>query len=260
MPLTNNSESKSTVNCQLNKMLLIHQNHETLSQTVAERVAKALQEKPDALICLPSGNTPLRLFEILVNQHEIGEIDFSHCTFALLDEWLGMDGQDEGSCRYWIDAKLLNPLDFKKKQIVAFDAKSDNLQGECERVNQEIEDLGGFDLVVLGVGMNGHLALNEPGTPFDSYAHVSTLAPITAEVGQKYFSKQTPLTAGITLGIRHFLEAKELIVMASGEAKAPVMKQAMEGEVTEDFPASVVQKDEKILVMLDEEAASELVS
>lgn len=241
-------------------MLLIHKNHQALSQAVAERVAKVLQDKPDALICLPSGNTSLRLFEILVNQHEIGEIDFSRCTFALLDEWLGMDGQDEGSCRYWIDKKLLNPLGFTEEQIIAFDAKSDDLKGECERIDKKIEEMGGFDLVVLGVGMNGHLALNEPGTSFDSYAHTTTLDPLTAEVGQKYFSKQTPLTEGITLGIRHFLESKELIVMASGEAKASVMKQALEGEVTEDFPASVVQKDDKILVMLDEEAAGKLTS
>ncbi|GHB72195.1 6-phosphogluconolactonase [Persicitalea jodogahamensis] len=236
-------------------MLLIHKNHETLSQAVAERVAKVVQDKPDAVICLPSGNTPLRLFEILVNQHEIGEIDFSRCTFVLLDEWLDMDGQDEGSCRYWIDKELLNPLGFQPEQIIAFDAKSGDLPGECERVNQKIKELGGFDLVVLGVGMNGHLALNEPGTPFDCYAHVSALDPMTAEVGQKYFTKQTPLTEGITLGLRHFLEARELIVMASGEAKAPVMKRALEGEVSEDFPASLVQKDEKILVMLDEAAA-----
>ena len=241
-------------------MLLIHKNHEALSQAVAERVADVLQDKPDALICLPSGNTPLRLFEILVNQHEIGEIDFSRCTFVLLDEWLGMDDQDEGSCRYWIDQKLLNPLCFKKEQIVAFDAKSDDLEGECKRVNKKIKELGGFDLVVLGVGMNGHLALNEPGTSFDSYAHVSTLDPLTAQVGQKYFTKETPLTTGITLGIRHFLEAQELIVMASGAVKAPVMKRALEGEVLENFPASVVQRDDKILVMLDEEAAGTLIS
>lgn len=241
-------------------MLTIHKNHETLSQAVAERVAKVLQEKPHALICLPSGNTPLRLFDILVNQQEIGEIDFSRCTFALLDEWRGMDGQDEGSCRFWIDEKLLNPLGFKAEQIIAFDAKSDDLNGECERVNREIEELGGLDLVVLGVGMNGHLALNEPGTSFATYAHVSTLAPLTAEVGQKYFTKPTSLSEGITLGLRHFLEAKELIVMASGAAKAPVVKRALEGEVTEDFPASVVQRDDKILVMLDEEAAATLAS
>ncbi len=239
-------------------MLLIYKNHEALSQAVAERVAGVLRDKPDALICLPSGNTPLRLFEILVNQHEIGEIDFSRCTFALLDEWLGMDGQDEGSCRYWIDKTFLDPIGFRAEQIIAFDAKSDDLPAECERINQETAKFGGFDLIVLGVGMNGHLALNEPGASFDSYCHTTTLDPLTSQVGQKYFTKQTPLTEGITLGHRHFLEAELLIVMASGEAKAPVMKRALEGGPSEDFPASLVQKDDKILVMLDEEAASEL--
>lgn len=239
-------------------MLLIHQNHETLSQAVAERVMQVLHDKPDALICLPSGNTPLRLFEILVNQQEIGAVDFSRCTFAMLDEWLGMDGTDEGSCRYWIDKELLNPLAFRPEQIIAFDAKSDDLPAECARVDREIAGRKGFDLVVLGVGMNGHLALNEPGTPFDSYAHVSTLDPLTAQVGQKYFSQQTPLIEGVTLGMRHFREARQLIVMASGAAKAAVMKRALEGGVTEGFPASMVQHDNAILVMLDEEAAAKL--
>lgn len=239
-------------------MLLIHQNHETLSQAVAERVMQTLHDKPDALICLPSGNTPLRLFEILVNQHEIGEIDFSRCTFVLLDEWLGMDGTDEGSCRYWIDKELLNPLGFRPEQIIAFDAKSDDLIAECARVDQCIADFGSFDLVVLGVGMNSHLALNEPGASLDTYSHTTMLDPLTAQVGQKYFSQQTTLTEGITIGLRHFREAKQLIVMASGEAKAAVMKQALEGEITEDFPASLVQRDEAMLVMLDEAAASEL--
>ena len=239
-------------------MLLIHKNHEALSQAVAERVVEVLRDKPDALICLPSGNTPLRLFEILVNLHEIGEVDFSQSTFALLDEWRGMDGQDEGSCRYWIDKELLNPLGFRPEQIIAFDAKSGDLPAECERVNRQIADLGGFDLVVLGVGMNGHLALNEPGASFDAYAHTTVLDPLTAQVGQKYFAKTTPLTEGITLGHRHFLEAGQLIVMASGQAKAPVMKRALEGEVSEDFPASLVQKGKGILVMLDEAAAGDL--
>ncbi len=239
-------------------MLLIHQNHETLSQAVAGRVMQVLHDKPDALICLPSGDTPLRLFEILVKQHEIGEADFSRCTFALLDEWLGMDGTDEGSCRYWIDKELLNPLGFRPEQIIAFDAKNDYLPAECARVDQRIADLGGFDLIVLGVGMNGHLALNEPGASLDTYTHTTILDPLTAQVGQKYFTKQTPLTEGITLGLRHFRETKQLIVMASGEAKALVMKRALEGEVTEDFPASLVQRDDAILVMLDEAAAGTL--
>ncbi len=239
-------------------MLLVFKNHEILSQAVAERVVQVLQEKPDALICLPSGNTPLRLFEILVNQHETGQVDFSRCTFALLDEWLGMDGSDEGSCRYWIDKELLNPLGFRPEQIIAFDAKSTDLPTECTRVDEQVARHGGFDLIVLGVGMNGHLALNEPGASLDAYTHTTVLDPLTAQVGQKYFSQQTPLTGGITLGLRHFSEAKQLIVMASGEAKAPVMKRALEGSIMEAFPASLVQRDDAILIMLDGAAAGTL--
>lgn len=236
-------------------MLQIYTDYEALSLAAAEQVAKLLEEKPDAVLCLPSGSTPLGMFKILAQKSKAGEVDFSKCTFVGLDEWVGLGPDDQGSCRYWIDRDFLHPIGFREDQIVYFDAKSNDLLGECERVNQAIAELGGLDLMVLGVGMNGHLALNEPGASFDSYAHLSTLEPITAEVGQKYFSKATPLTEGITLGLRHAREAKQLIVMACGAAKAPVMQRALEDEVSEDFPASLVQRIEGVIVMLDQAAA-----
>ena len=239
-------------------MTLTYPNYEELSRAAAEKVVQLLHQKPTAVICLPSGSTPLGMFKILADQSKAGEVDFSQCTFVGLDEWVGMGPEDEGSCRYWIDRDFLNPIGFRADQIVYFDAKSDDLQGQCDLVNQKVAALGGLDLMVLGVGMNGHLALNEPGTSFDTYAHLSVLDPITAEVGQKYFTKATPLTHGITLGLRHAREAKQLIVMVSGKNKAGVVKRALEGEVSEDFPVSLVQTNEQIIVMLDEDAASEL--
>lgn len=236
-------------------MVQIYKNYEALSLAAAGLVANLLDEKPDAVLCLPSGSTPLGMFKILAEKSRAGEVDFSKCTFVGLDEWVGMGPEDEGSCRFWIDRDFLHPIGFRDEQIIYFDAKSTDLPGECERVNESIARLGGLDLMVLGVGLNGHLALNEPGTSFDSYAHLSILDPMTAEVGQKYFSKATPLTEGITLGLRHAREARQLIVMASGAAKAPVMQRALEGEVSEDFPASMVQRVEGAVVMLDEAAA-----
>lgn len=236
-------------------MVQTYKNYEALSFAAADLAANLLREKPDAVLCLPSGSTPLGMFKILAEKSKAGEVDFSKCTFVGLDEWVGMGPEDEGSCRFWIDRDFLHPIGFRDEQIIYFDAKSADLPGECERVNESIAKLGGLDLMVLGVGLNGHLALNEPGTSFDSYAHVSVLDPMTAEVGQKYFSKATVLTEGITLGLRHAREAKQLIVMASGEAKAPVMQRALEGEVSEDFPVSLVQRIKGALVMLDEAAA-----
>lgn len=239
-------------------MLQTYKNYEALSQAAAEQVEKLLAEKPDAVLCLPSGSTPLGMFKILAEKSKAGEVDFTKCTFVGLDEWVGMGPDDQGSCRYWIDRSFLEPIGFRDDQIIYFDAKSNDLPSECERINQAIAELSGLDLMVLGVGMNGHLALNEPGTSFDSYAHVSTLDRITAIVGQKYFLEETPLTQGITLGLRHAREARQLIVMASGRFKADVMRRALEGEVSEDFPASLVQRVEGVVVMLDKAAAGTL--
>ena len=250
----------STFNFQfsIKQVLQIYKDYQALSLAAAEQVEMLLTEKPDAVICLPSGSTPLGMFRILAEKSKAGEVDFTKCTFVGLDEWVGMGPGDQGSCRYWIDRDFLHPIGFRDDQIVYFDAKNDDLQGECDRVNRKVADLGGLDLMVLGVGMNGHLALNEPGTSFDSYAHLSVLDPITAIVGQKYFIEETPLTEGITLGLRHAREAKQLIVMASGRFKADVMKRALEGEVSEDFPASLVQRVEGALVMLDKAAAGKI--
>ncbi|TDB68030.1 6-phosphogluconolactonase [Arundinibacter roseus] len=239
-------------------MVQIYPTYDELSLAAAGQVAQLLHQKPEAVLCLPSGSTPQGMFKILADWSKAGTVDFSRCTFVGLDEWVGLGPDDEGSCRYWLDRDFLHPVGFRAEQIIYFDAKSADLQGQCNWVNQKIAELGGLDLMVLGVGMNGHLALNEPGTSFGCYAHLSELAPITVEVGQKYFAKQTPLTRGITLGLRHAREAKKLLILASGAAKAEVMRQALTGPVTEEFPVSLVQTDEQILVMLDADAASEL--
>ncbi|HEV7350754.1 glucosamine-6-phosphate deaminase [Telluribacter sp.] len=229
-----------------------------LSRAAADVVVSTLEAKPEAVICLPSGSTPLGMFRELVLRHEQGLVNFTRCTFVGLDEWIGMGPEEEGSCRQVMDQDLLHPIGFRAEQILFFNAKADDLPADCERINQALQQLGGLDLIVLGIGMNGHLALNEPGTPFDTYAHISELEPITKEVGQKYFKTPTILTGGVTIGLRHMREARQLVLLASGEAKAPAIARALRGEVTESFPASLVQEHPDALVLLDSEAASDL--
>jgi glucosamine-6-phosphate deaminase len=237
--------------------MIIHTfpNYETLSEATAHLIIDVLKQKPEALICIASGDTPLGVCKFLA--HSDKNL-FNKCTFVGLDEWVGMDENDEGSCKYGIYQNLLIPLNIPSERIKYFDAKAEDLESECLKINDFIASKGGLDVMLVGVGMNGHIALNEPSTSFNIYAHVSDLEEITKSVGQKYFTKDTILTQGITLGLAHLQDAKLPILIANGNRKADVINTALNGDITEQFPVSILQKLEHSLVMLDQEAASKL--
>jgi glucosamine-6-phosphate isomerase len=239
--------------------LQVFSDYEAMSKHTAEVIIEIVNQKPDAYVCVASGDTPLGTCKALVQAHTEGRVDFSKATFVGLDEWVGMDQNDEGSCKYFVYKNLFEPLGLSDNQILYFDAKATDLEAECLRVNQQIAAHGGLDTMVVGMGMNGHIALNEPGTSFDSYAHVSDLDPITVSVGQKYFSKETPLTQGITLGLRHLSEAGKAILIVNGGRKASILRKALLEPVTEQVPASIFQAIPDSYGFVDQEAASEIV-
>ena len=232
-----------------------YSNYEELSAATASIIIEVLKRKPESIICIASGDTPLGVCKFLAKSDSKL---FSKCTFVGLDEWVGMDENDEGSCKYGIYKHLLKPLNIPTERIKYFDAKAADLDLECKKINEFIATRGGLDVMLVGVGMNGHIALNEPNTPFEIYAHVSDLEEITISVGQKYFTKPTILTQGVTLGLKHLREAKYPILIANGVKKASVIKKALTQEITEAFPASIIQEIPHSLVMLDHEAAQEL--
>jgi glucosamine-6-phosphate deaminase len=238
----------------------IYPNYNALSQAAANLVIEYIQKKPQSIVCIASGDTPKGVCEYLVKAAKNKEIDFSETIFVGLDEWVGMDENDEGSCKFFVYENLFRPLKLEPSKIKYFDAKSTNLQGECDKINDFIAQNGGLDIMLVGVGLNGHIALNEPHTPFTSYAHISQLEEITKEVGQKYFTQKTDLTEGITLGLRHFREAKLPVLMASGFKKAEIIYEALTNEVTEALPASIVQTIEHSIVLLDTESGNKLMA
>lgn len=229
--------------------------YEQLSGYAAQLIIEVIRDKPAALICIASGDTPMGACRYLVQAAQEGRVDVSQCTFVGLDEWVGMDENDHGSCKYTMKYNLFDPLGLRPDQVVYFDAKAKDLDADCQRVNQFIASAGGVDLMLVGVGMNGHIALNEPGTPFDSYAHVSELEEITAQVGQKYFTQATELKLGITLGLRHLYEAGKAVVIASGDKKAEIMRTVLQGEISTKVPASIIQTIPDGIVLLDQAAA-----
>ncbi|MFT3682213.1 MAG: glucosamine-6-phosphate deaminase [Ferruginibacter sp.] len=229
--------------------------HHELSAFTANEIANAIINKPTLTLCMASGHTPALTCELLVKKLQEEKVDYSSITFLGLDEWAGLPPENEGSCHYFFKQKVFEPLQLSPSQYFLFDALADNLKTECVKMDSIIEEKGGIDIMVVGIGMNGHIGFNEPGTAFDILSHVAELDETTVSVGQKYFKETTALQKGITIGLGHLMHAKKVFLMANGMKKAEVIKKTIEGAVTESFPASIMQEHKNGFVIFDEEAA-----
>jgi glucosamine-6-phosphate isomerase len=228
---------------------------ETLAQAAAHRIIGTVVNKPNALLCLAGGETPRLTYQYIVEEAKNNNIDFSSVQFVSLDEWLGIPKNNTGSCYYFLHKTLFKPLAIKETNIHFFNSTANDLSAECERINNIVQSLNGIDLILVGVGMNGHIGFNEPGISPNLFAHFIELDPITQQVGQKYFSQTTSLQKGITLGIAQFMQSRIAILLATGTKKSTIIKKALEENVSAAVPASFIQQHKNAFVLLDSEAA-----
>ena len=236
----------------------IFQNYESLSRKAAEEIVNTIQKKSNAVICLASGHSPQRTCEIFVQQVRQKKIDLSDVHFIGLDEWVGVSPDDPGSCQYFLRNNIINPLEIQKTNYHLFNVMSTNLIDECTKMDSVIAQLRGIDLMIVGIGMNGHIGFNEPGVPFNLRCHVAELDETTQKVGQKYFSQKKELKKGITLGLLHLIEARNVLLVADGAKKASVVSKALNEDVSNLIPASILQKHANSSILLDHDAASGL--
>jgi glucosamine-6-phosphate isomerase len=238
--------------------LLKFNNYQQLSQYTAEQIVAAIIENPCLVLCMASGHTPLLTAQLLVQKLITQKIDYSKITFFGLDEWLELEPSNEGSCHYFLQTHIIKPLKLANNQYHLFDGLTKDTDIAIKKMDDIIASIGSIDLMLVGIGMNGHIGFNEPGTPFNSLCHVAPLHDTTKTVGQKYFSEQTTLQKGITIGLGHLMQAKKVFLQANGVHKAAVIKQAIEDNPTPTFPASIVQLHTNSYVLVDEDAASGL--
>jgi len=250
------SLSSRNVSLTLSMTIQTYATYEELSRKTADLIIESIKDKPNPLVCLASGHTPIGVFKCLVEDVKAGILDVSNWTFVGLDEWNGMNGSTKGSCRQMMDEDLFEPLNIPAKQIVFFDGTQPNVQAQCDEVNELIHQHGGLDVMLVGIGLNGHIGMNEPGTTFDTFAHISQLAEETISVGQKYFPGETKLSTGITMGLKHFQEARLPIIMANGEKKAGIIAKVAASQPIESLPASIVHMAPQAYVMVDRAAGS----
>lgn len=233
----------------------IYDTEREMSLRCAQIVKETLDRKPDALLCFPAGMSVAGTCEALKEMQDAGEIDFSGAWFVSLDEWLDLEDESE-NCTNFLRKRLYGPLRIREEQMTLFDTHAEDLEAECRRIDRFIFDRGHIDLMLLGIGMNGHLGLNEPGGGFDSYAKVAELSETTMNVGQKYFSGGMKLTRGITLGVRHILETRRVVLQICGAHKQEIVRRLYHTGPTEDLPATALMLMDGAEVIMDREAAA----
>ena len=238
--------------------IIISTTYEAMSKKAADDITDLTQSLINPMLCTASGDSPAGLYKELIRQVNEKNIDVSGWYFVSLDEWLGMNGHDEGSCRFHLNNQLFHPLQVAENNIGFFDGRTKDLEMECARVENFITGHSGIDIAIVGLGMNGHVGMNEPGTSPSLFAHIADIDTITQKVGQKYFKKEQQLTHGLTLGISSLMEARYVMLIVSGEKKAAIVQQVLEGKISEQFPASLLRLHKGLRVYLDNDAATNL--
>ncbi|HYE55156.1 MAG TPA: glucosamine-6-phosphate deaminase [Chitinophagaceae bacterium] len=236
--------------------LTICPTYQNLSQRAASDLLQILQSIEQPLICTASGASPAGLYKELVELVETNNADTSDWHFVGLDEWKGMNGSDEGSSHHQVIHQLFKPLNIPPNHICFFDGKADDLNAECKKTEDFIEQRGGITVAILGIGVNGHIAMNEPGTSALLRSHIATLHPSTQQIAQKYFKEPRPADTGITLGLATLLQAKHLFLLASGPSKAQSIYQMLNDPISEDLPATLLRNHPGLHIYLDKEAAN----
>jgi glucosamine-6-phosphate isomerase len=238
--------------------LEIYKDYADLSAAAAEKISDCIKAKPEALLCFATGDSPKLTYHLVTEKARNEHVNFSQCFMIGLDEWMGIPPDNTGSCHWFLHEYLFKPIGITSSQIHLFNSFAKNEIVECDKMNTLIAAKGGIDMMIVGVGLNGHIGFNEPGTDINTLAHAAELDEITRTVGQKYFKDKVTISKGITVGLKQVLETDTLIMLANGKKKAPVIKRAVEDRISTDFPATLMRQHKNGYLIVDEEAASEL--
>lgn len=237
--------------------LVIVDSYRELSLRAAAHVAALLRRKPNAVLGLATGSTPVGLYQELVRLHRQEGLDFSRVTTFNLDEYWGLPDDHPASYHRFMQENLFGLVNLRPENTHIPSGTAENMEAECERYEEAIRRAGGIDLQILGIGQNGHIGFNEPGTPFTSRTRVVDLTEDTRRANARFFPslEEVPRRA-VTMGIATIMEAREILLLASGKEKAAALAAAVEGEVTPEVPASVLQTHPRVTVLADRAAAA----
>lgn len=224
--------------------------YEEMSKMAATIFEKQLIEKPSSVLGLATGGTPIGFYKELVQCYIKGDISFEEASTFNLDEYVGIGPEEATSYHKYMQEHLFKHVNIPRENVYLPDGLATNLEKECARYEHQIEQKGGVDLQLLGIGVNGHIGFNEPGTSFQSRTHVVELADKTKQDNAKYFpeGKSVPELA-ITMGIETIMMAKQIVLLAFGENKIETLNRIKEQGISEDFPASCLKMHPHVTII-----------
>lgn len=230
----------------------------SLSQQIAQEFIQQIRVKPNAVLGLATGSTPIHVYQHLVEAFKAGEVSFKDVVTFNLDEYVGLDGAHHQSYRYFMNTQLFDYIDIQKEKnthVLIGTGGTDELEHQANEFDAAIHTCGGIDLQILGLGTDGHIGFNEPGTPFDSLTHVTSLAPSTIVDNSRLFSDISEVpTQAVTMGLESIMRARRILLMATGSKKAEAVYHLCKGAVTEDWPCSILQRHPNCTIFVDPDA------
>lgn len=225
--------------------------YEEMSKKAADLVKAQVLVKPNCVLGLATGSTPIGTYEQLANEYKNGALDFSTVTSVNLDEYYGLDGSNDQSYRYFMNDNLFSKVNIDIDRTFVPNGKAEDIAEECRRYDALIESLGGIDLQILGIGHNGHIGFNEPCERFIPETHYVSLGQSTIEANSRFFDSidDVPKQA-VTMGIRAIMNAKKVLLVASGKDKKDIIEKSINGPITPEVPASILQLHPDLTVIL----------
>ncbi|MBM3252113.1 MAG: glucosamine-6-phosphate deaminase [Candidatus Omnitrophica bacterium] len=239
--------------------IIVVSNYDEMSKKAAEFIAQEIKNKSNPVLGLATGGTPLGAYKELIQMHKKGELDFAGVRTFNLDEYLGLKPNDKNSYNFFMWDNLFKHVNLLPDNVQIPKGDSDNPAKFCKWYEDKIKQAGGIDLQLLGIGRDGHIAFNEPGSSFDSRTRVVDLSQETIEDNARFFAKQEEVPRqAITMGVGTILEAKKILLVANGANKAEVCAKFIEGSPTEEISASALQRHKDVTVILDKQSAVKL--
>ena len=232
--------------------------YQDMSRKAANIISAQVIMKPDCVLGLATGGTPVGTYAQLVDWYNKGDLDFSEVTTVNLDEYRGLPKEHPQSYWYFMNENLFSKVNIDPAKTNLPDGTNLDTAAECARYNGVIHKLGGIDLQLLDIGPNGHIGFNEPGEAFELETHCIDLAPTTIEANKRFFDGNETLVPkqAYTMGIKTIMQARKVLVVANGKAKAQAVKDAVTGPVTPACPGSILQLHPDCILVADEEALS----
>ena len=225
-----------------------------ISRLIAEEFIKQVNEKPNSVLGLATGTSPLEVYANLVKAYQEGRVSFKDVVTFNLDEYIGLDGTHKQSYRYFMNVNLFDKIDINKDNTHVLKGTGDYLD-YAKKYDDLIASFGGIDLQILGIGSDGHIAFNEPGTSFDSLTHVAELAESTIVDNSRLFNDISEVpTSAVTMGLKSIMNAKKIVLIATGANKAKAIKNLLRGDKTEEVPCSILQDHPDVTIYVDQDA------